>query len=380
MLFHRSIRLELARVLSATLVVLLTIVLTMMLIRTLGLAARGSVGLQDVALVLVYTALSHVPTLIGLALFVAVVVGMGRMYRDSEMAVWFSSGVSLFQFLRPVYRMAWPVMLVGCGLALFGWPWFNQELAEIRQRFAQRSDLDRIAPGSFQQSADGQRVYFVDRAEGQDENGHSVFLLQRDAQAWSVTTARTGKLSLGAEDGAQSVELRAGHRHERDLADGSSTHVEFGRFTTVVNPSGPGRSPQASPKTRQAWQLLEDATPAAWGELVWRTGMVLSILLMPVLALALSATNPRRSSNWNLILALLSFVVYFNLINLSQAWVAAGRLAPAAGLLLIHGGVLVGSLALLAWRENAVSWTLRWTRSGTGPAATCTGRAGKAST
>ena len=95
MLFDTTLRRELARSFGATLVVILTIVLTMMLIRTLGQAAGGVVAPQDVVLLLGYTALGHLPTMLALSLFIAIVVTLGRMYRDSEMAIWFASGVGL---------------------------------------------------------------------------------------------------------------------------------------------------------------------------------------------------------------------------------------------------------------------------------------------
>ena len=95
MLFDSTVRRELARGFGATLVVILTIVLTMFLIRTVGQAADGAVAPQDVVLLLGYVALGHLPTMMALSLFVAVVITLGRMYRDSEMAIWFASGVGL---------------------------------------------------------------------------------------------------------------------------------------------------------------------------------------------------------------------------------------------------------------------------------------------
>ena len=104
MLFDTTVRRELARTFGATLVVILTIVLTMFLIRTIGQAAAGAVAPQDVVLLLGYVALGHLPTMLTLSLFIAIVVTLGRMYRDSEMAIWFSSGVGLTRFVRPVLQ------------------------------------------------------------------------------------------------------------------------------------------------------------------------------------------------------------------------------------------------------------------------------------
>jgi len=163
MLFDSTVRRELARSFGATLVVILTIVITMFLIRTVGQAAGGRVAPQDVVLLLGYVTLGHLPTMLALSLFVAVVVGLGRMYRDSEMAIWFASGLPLSRFVRPVLRMAWPVLLVIALLLLFVWPWGNRSSLELRERYQQRSDLSRVTPGVFQTSSDGTRVFFIER-------------------------------------------------------------------------------------------------------------------------------------------------------------------------------------------------------------------------
>ncbi|HJV94529.1 MAG TPA: LptF/LptG family permease, partial [Albitalea sp.] len=138
MLFDSTLRRDLARSFGATLVVILTIVLTMMLIRTLGLAALGRVSPQDVVLLLGYLALGQLPTMLALSMFIAVVATLSRMYRDSEMTIWFASGVGLARFVRPVLHTSWPVLIVVTALALFVWPWVNQKSVELRDRFERR--------------------------------------------------------------------------------------------------------------------------------------------------------------------------------------------------------------------------------------------------
>ncbi|TAG25715.1 MAG: LptF/LptG family permease, partial [Burkholderiales bacterium] len=118
MLFHSSIRQELARSFVATLVVLITVVLSMMLIRTLGLASRGSVNPRDVFMLMGYAGLGHLSTIMALSLFIAVTNTMSRMYRESEMAVWFASGKGVSSFVSPLLRFAWPILLAIAALSL----------------------------------------------------------------------------------------------------------------------------------------------------------------------------------------------------------------------------------------------------------------------
>ena len=115
MLFHSSIRKELARSFGATLIVLLTIVMTMMLIRTLSQASSGSVNPAEISLVMGYTMMGHLPTVLTMSLFISVVGTLSRMYLESEMVIWLISGRGLRSLLTPILRFAWPV-LIGVGV------------------------------------------------------------------------------------------------------------------------------------------------------------------------------------------------------------------------------------------------------------------------
>ncbi len=351
MLFDATLRRELARSFGATLVVILTIVITMMLIRTLGLAAGGAVAPEDVVLLLGYTALGHLPTMLALSLFVAVVVTLGRMYRDSEMAIWFASGLGLGRFVRPVLGMAWPVLVVVGVLLLFVWPWGNRSSAELRSRYEQRSDLSRVAPGVFQASRDGSRVFFVDRASQEGVEGHNVFVLTRQSPLESVVSARSGQLLTEGDD--RVLQLDVGQRTETDASSGVHTLSSFQQYRVVVGESAVKRAEAAAPRTLATRALVADPSQRHQAELAWRFGLLLAAANLLLLGIGLAATQPRRATNWNLLLALLAFIVYFNLINLSQAWIASGRFAMGPAMLLLHGGMFGLGLALIWWRDHA---------------------------
>jgi lipopolysaccharide export system permease protein len=350
MLFDSTLRRDLARSFGATLVVILTIVLTMMLIRTLGLAAGGKVSPQDVVLLLGYTALGHLATILNLSLFIAVVATLGRMYRDSEMAIWFSSGAGLSRFVRPVLRMSWPVLLVVTVLTLFVWPWGNQNSAELRDRYERRSDLSRVAPGQFQMSSDGRRVFFIERGAEDDRTGRNVFILNTQAGKESVTSARTGRLEMQGND--QVLVLERGQRNEDDQAKDEKTLSRFETYRVLVGERPLSTKDTLPPRALRTIDLIITPNPKFQGELTWRIGLVLGGANLLLLGIGLSATNPRRAGSWNLLFALLAFIVYFNLINLSQAWVANGRLGMGAALAAIHGGMFVFAIVLMWWRDN----------------------------
>lgn len=361
MLFDSSVRNEVARTFGATLVVILTIVLTMFLIRTIGQAASGAIAPRDVVLLLGYIALGHLPTMLALSLFVSVVLALGRMYRDSEMSIWFAAGVGLARFVKPVLRTVWPVLLVVALLLLFAWPWGNRNGLELRERYQQRSDLSRVAPGVFQTSSDGRRVFFVERDGGDGERGdtgsaRNVFILNRQDHSEAVTSARSGRLD--SDGGDHYLVLERGQRNEVNTRTGERTLSSFENYRVLASERAVREIEARPPKAVATIDLIRNPAPRSQGELTWRLGMVLGATNLVLLGIGLAATNPRRASNWNLLFALLTFAIYYNVVNLSQAWVASGRLAIGAALLAIHGTAFAAALALLWWREHAA--VTRW--------------------
>ena len=350
MLFDSTLRRDLARSFGATLVVILTIVLTMMLIRTLGQAALGKVSPQDVVLLLGYTALGHLPTMLALSLFISVVATLGRMYRDSEMVIWFASGVGLTRFARPVIRTAWPVLLVVGLLSLFVWPWVNQRSAELKVRFENRSDLSRVAPGSFQTSSDGTRTFFIDRDPVNASTGRNVFILTQTEKAESVTTAQSGRIDWRGDE--RFLLLDRGQRNDQNLVSKERTVSRFEAYAVSAGERMRDPNAQLPPKARSTLELLRLPSNAFQGELAWRLGLLLGAANLLLLGIGLAYANPRRASNWNLLFALLSFVVYYNLINLSQSWVAGGKVGLGTALLMSHGSAFLVALGLIWWRDH----------------------------
>lgn len=357
MLFDSTLRKDLSRSFGATLVVILTIVLTMMLIRTLGQAAVGRVSPQDVILLLGYIALGQLPTMLALSMFIAVVATLGRMYRDSEMAIWFASGVGLTRFVRPVLRTSWPVLLVMALLALFVWPWVNQQSVALRDRFEKRSDLSRVAPGQFQSSSDGRRVFFIERGTEDARTGRNVFILAQNGDVESVTTAKTGRIILEGED--RFLVLDRGQRNEQNLKSGEKTLSRFEGYKVLAGERVLSGANNLPPKARTTAELVNAPSAPFQGELTWRMGLVFGGANLLLLAIGLAETNPRRASNWNLLFALLTFVVYYNLINLTQAWVSSGKASMGAALLGAHGSAFLLALGLIWWRDHANSRGLK---------------------
>lgn len=355
MLFDSSLRKELARSFGATLVVLVTIVMTMTLIRTLGQASRGSVNPSEVMMVMGYTVVGYLPPILTLSLFIAIVSSISRLYRDSEMVIWFTSGQGLSGFLRPLFRFAWPVLIVIALLALVVWPWSNQQTQDLKDRYGKRGDLERVAPGQFQESASGNRVFFLDKDSPDNRSGNNIFISTREKGRETITSARSGRIEQ--VDGAPFLVLNQGQRVETP-SDASSWRIsEFKEHGTRVSGNDLGSADDSPAKTRSTFALIQDPTPLHLGELAWRIGLALASLNFVVIAVCVSNVNPRAGRSGNMMFALFAFVIYYNVLNLGQRWVSSGQVDFLPFLLGLHGGIFGLSLLWLAKQHN--HWSLR---------------------
>jgi lipopolysaccharide export system permease protein len=361
MLFHSSIRKELARSFGATLIVLVTIVMTMMLIRTLGQASNGSVNPAEVMLILGYTMLGHLPIVLTMSLFIAAVGTLSRMYLESEMVIWLISGKGLRAIANPMIRFAWPMLLSIFVLMLFAWPWSNEQIGELKIRYERRGDLERVAPGQFQESASGSRVFFIDKESLDNKEGKNVFISSTDHNKQSMTSSKTGHIEIIQDE--QFLVLENGQRIEQTLGKAELKVTQFKSYTSQLNESATASNAPPA-KSISTLKLLQDPTPGNLGELGWRLGVAFSTFNVLIIALAITSANPRVGRGGNLAQALLLFVVYFNLINLGQNWVGSGKVKLAPFLIALHGGVFLLAFLWLSVRHNNWNWRQLMSRSG----------------
>src|SRR3546814_6680694 len=112
-----------------------------------------------------FSTITALPTILAVSLFIAVLTTVTRNYRESEMVVWFASGLSLRSWVRPVMMFAVPVSLIVAVLTLAASPWAYSQIGEYRQRFEQRSDLYKVTAGQFVETDGGDRVVIAETTE-----------------------------------------------------------------------------------------------------------------------------------------------------------------------------------------------------------------------
>ena len=334
MIFQRAIRRELTHSAAGVFTALFAIMITTQLIRLLNEAAQGSIEPAAVAALLGFAALNYLAHLLSLSAFVAILLTLSRSYRDSEMVVWFSSGLSLTAWIRPVLSFALPLVAMVAVLSFFLSPWAISQSADFRGKLSNRKDAGQVSPGVFQETSAGDRVIFVEGLADDTSQVHNVFVNEIRPDRLGVTMARQGHQEY-AENGDRFIVLRDGRRYEFPPASQEFRILEYERYAIRLE-TKESRQIERTPKNMPTLDLLPIDQPPYRAELMWRISMPISAVILALLSIPLSFVNPRAGRSANMLLAILVYLIYNNLLTISQGWLASGKISFAVGLLAVH--------------------------------------------
>lgn len=350
MIFKRALRQELNFTTGVVFMVLVTLVLTNLMIRVLGNAASGTANPKDALVLIGLGMINYLPILLTASVFVAILMVLTRWYKDSEMVIWQSAGISLLKILRPILNFTAPIAVAIAVLSIFASPWASEKSATIKQRFQQRDDISMLAPGQFRESSGNNRVFFIESMNPETDVIKNVFVTDFGKERQLVAVAKEGFIQ-NLTSGEKQLVLETGRRYEGTPGNTDFRITEFDKYTVkledkVVDPIING------PRTLPAWVLIQDLNKAHLGEILWRVGLPLMAFVFAIIAIPLSYMDPRRGRYTALIMAVLLYFTYSNLLKLMQAWVSTGKLSFSIGWWLLHVVIALIGLTLIIYRQN----------------------------
>jgi lipopolysaccharide export system permease protein len=325
--------------------VLLAILLTNQFARVLGDVAKDRFPKEAIFQIIGLTALQYLTILVPIGLFLAVMLALGRLYRDSEMPAMMACRVGPADVYRPLSWLMIPLALGVGWLAVEVAPTALAQIERIGVEARRNADLASIEPGRFTSDSSQGAVVYAENVVGPGAV-ENVFLQRLRDDTVEVVIAERGEQVESDDPSTRYFVLRNGRRYEG--VPGTSTFrvmefAEHGIPYRLPNISDPDLEPRAM--TTRA--LLASADVEEIAELHWRIGIPLATMVLAIFAVPLSRSQPRQGRYGRLAIGLLVFIIYFNLLSAGKAWVEQGTVPPEVGLWWVHGLMLLGAFAML---------------------------------
>jgi len=354
MIFKRALQRELLSTAGAVFTILFTIAVTVKPIKILGLAAGGKVASGDVMTLIGFAALNLLPIIIILTGFISVLMVVTRSYQDSEMVVWFASGLSLRHWIAPILHFGAPMFILTALLSFIVTPWANLKSTEYTERFEQRSDIARVSPGKFQESSSKERVFFVEGVAGDLSKVKNIFVNTFQNNRDSVVIAKEGEMVVDAK-GDKFLIMKQGRRYDGSPNLPNFQMMQFERYGVLVESQSPSVILDKKAESLTMMELWKDPNPVNMGEFLWRISLPVMALALMLLAVPLGYVNPRSGRSANFLLALFLCIFYYNIVLVSQSWVKQGKMTLMMAWWPVHVVAFILIFLLFAWRLNVNS-------------------------
>lgn len=320
----------------------------------LGDAATGRLPRDTVFILLGLASISYLIVVIPVALFLAVMLALGRLYRDSEMTTLMACGVGPRQIYRPLLVLALLVAILLAVLTLKVAPWAVHTTHVISSTAQHNAQMGSFESGSFKVDSDGKGVLY---AASVSDNGHRLkgVFIETPGQdgRLEVVSADSATRTITGAGGAGMLVLHNGYRYEGAPGHADFRSVQFAEHGIRIEPAKPKSGFQGY-DTQPTSELLKKRNLEALSELEWRLSVPLSALLLVLFAVPLARTSPRQGRYGKLLAAVLAYVIFSNLVGIARVWLQKGVVPPAIGIWWVHALLLVATLVML-YRQYGVS-------------------------
>lgn len=340
---------DLVKTLSAVLSVLVVIIVSRKFIRVLDQVIEGQIASDTLFLILSLKMLIACVTFLPAATFMAVLMVLGRMYRDQEMAAISSAGGGVWTIYRAIFLVLLPLSVLATGLSLSVAPWAESQIEARTHRDAQSADLRGLVAGKFSEYSHGDIVFYVENIDNHKEL-HRVFVQHRQNDSVAIINAQSGRL-MDLEDGQYMV-LKNGERVQGRAGALNYTIEHFDDYAVRIDTKV---SPLISIKQAVPFgELWQSGTSIDAAEIQRRFAVPLGILLLGFIAVPLAELSPRGGIYGNMLVGFLIYFSYGNLLSVSQGWVLKQTIPAWLGLTSVNFLlILVGSFLLArfyGWR------------------------------
>ena len=351
MIYQRNFIKELSFSAVGIFVVLLAVLVSTQAINLLGRAADGRVAIDAVLALVGFWVIGMTPLLLVLTAFISTLTVLTRYWRDSEMSVWLSCGLSLKQWIRPVMQFAVPFALLIAVMQLWVMPWAELRSREYAEILKQKQELSLVRAGEFNRLGKSSgRIYFVETFDADSGLMKNLFLREEDKNGGdNVVFAKEGNFEL--KDNKRTLELRDGYRYSGTPGKADYHRVSFDKLSLIISTAPKIIDPIAHRRTIPTAKLIGSSNPEYRAELMWRISLTVSVLLLCLLAVPLSYFNPRSGHTYNILFAIGLFLIYQNGLTLLRNAVENGKISFWVGLLPMHLLMLAIALLLLRMRS-----------------------------
>lgn len=349
--------------------VLLLIIMSGRFVKYLSEAAAGKLDANVLFAIMGFRLPGFLELILPLGLFIAFLLAYGRLYMDSEMTVLSACGMSPRRLVAYSMLPAGLVAVAVAVLSLWISPVGISKANAILESQKQRSEFEHMSAARFQSTSDGSTVTYAERFTADHKVMQKVFMAQManagknsatttvsgevkteaPSSRLALITAQTGEQVTDPNTGLRYLKLNDGHRYNGRPGEAEYEVVEFESYWQLLDTEVKDPRDNVKADSLSTAVLMRSNETENIAALHWRFSLPVLVVVVTLLAVPLSKTNPRQGRYIQMIPAILLYIIYLVSLNAARGAVEDGDVSPWQSIWAVHGGALALALMLLLW-------------------------------
>lgn len=359
MIITRYLLKEIFSTLLGVMLVLILIAVSVQMVGSLAKVSAGAIQPGTLMLVLGLNMFSLITYILPLALYLAILLSLSRLYRDSEMTAIAACGVGPFHIMRMVLILGIFFALVQGVFTVWLTPWAEGHYSRLTEKAKRGSDIEGVMPGRFNELSGAQGVVYVQEIDKETGELKNVFLQmqkksdrQKGAAEQFTVIARRAYKMLDEKSGDQFLILEEGSRYEGVPGDEHFAILDFQKHGIRLEQK-PVVVHNRRHRAISSQELLSSNKLDYQIELRWRISSALICIGLAMLAVPLSRTSQRQGRYGKLAIAMVLYILVTNFLSVVRGWVQKDMISLELSFWWVHGLVIILALILL-FRQSSI--------------------------
>ena len=321
---------------------------------------RG-IPIQELMPLVSFNMIRDVSLILSLSLFLAVILTISQLYKNSEAIVMNSLGLSdkhFIVFIQPLVLLSFILIFF---LTIYAVPWANQQKNIMEEETKNASEFSFITEGEFEVFKQGEIVFYASESKSLDtvgvQNMEEIFIYAVDNEKPVIVLASEAKKYIDSESDSIYLRLKDGVRYQGIPGNENISILNFDLYDLEIVSSELQDSVAISTKIegKSTHDLIKEGGRYANAELQWRLSQPITVLILSVIGVFLGKASPRGGKGVNLLIGIIVFMLYYNGLLVAKSSIELGQMDPIIGLWSVHLLMVLLLLLLYQLRQRKIS-------------------------
>lgn len=359
MIIQRYLFREIFQVFLAVLAILLLIYVSNRFVGYLTDAAAGKISSELIFELLALKLLEKLVILLPLGLYIAILLALGRLYKDNEIVAMVSGGIGISTLAQGIFWMSLVMAGVAMVLSLYVAPQVATIQADTLARAKEESEITGLYPGRFRVFRDGNLTVYVEQVAPDGASYHNVFVQMRKRGRDSVLVSDLAYQVVEGPEARRYIVLEDGYRYVGSPGDVDYVITEFEKHAVLLD-HGDARPGFRRQEVFATMELVNSDNLNYIAELQWRVSLPITVVVLAMLAIPLSRTSPRQGKYAKLFTAILFYFIYNLTIGVFRKLIERGDVPPVIGIWPVHLAMVAVVLAYFLAQSAAPGFVSRY--------------------